>query len=198
MPGPYTISTPAKGQPIPSAGFGQAVKDAINDLHSRASALEVNTQAVIAWGRRTTSTGGSANTTEIPVMRLDNIPVRSGAIYQVTTGPVFATSSVPATPNNDGMSVIIRYNLNVITNQFATSASSKVGHFRIAFGVGAPTAPSLGGFFTSNLDGYVSIYLGFFRNSGSNTLSLTPTGSDPLDIFVQYGGAAPTASAVIL
>ena len=40
MPGPYTITPPVQGQPIPSVGFGQAVKDAINDLDARLSAVE--------------------------------------------------------------------------------------------------------------------------------------------------------------
>lgn len=40
MAGPYTITTPVQGQPIPSVGFGVAVKNAINDLDARTSVIE--------------------------------------------------------------------------------------------------------------------------------------------------------------
>jgi hypothetical protein len=40
MTGLYNITPPVQGQPIPSVGFGLAVKNAINDLDSRMSAVE--------------------------------------------------------------------------------------------------------------------------------------------------------------
>jgi hypothetical protein len=47
MAGPYAITTPVQGQPIPSAGFGIAVKNAINDLDARTSSLETGTQPLV-------------------------------------------------------------------------------------------------------------------------------------------------------
>ena len=47
MAGPYTIATPVKGQQISSAAFGQAVKDAINDLHTRVAALETDVDPIV-------------------------------------------------------------------------------------------------------------------------------------------------------
>jgi hypothetical protein len=199
MAGPYTIATPTRGQPVASSAYGQAVKDAINDLHLRTAALEQGSQAVIAWGRRTTTSNTSASSTEVPVLRIDAIPVKAGCTYQVNTGPIFATSTgVSGTPSGEGTSILLRYATSTLSTVQATTSSNKIGHFRIPLVITQTPTPWVGGAFTSTIDGFASVLLGFFRNSGSGTHTLVPTASDPLDMFVQYGGVAPSNTGVVL
>lgn len=65
MAGPYTITTPVKGQPVPSSGFGQAVKDAINDLHTRVATLETGADPVVRLVQRAAQSIVSATATQV-------------------------------------------------------------------------------------------------------------------------------------
>jgi len=63
----YTITTPVQGQPIPSAGFGQKVIDAINDLDARVSALTLLSPL---YDQRTTDTATIATTTLVSCLQV--------------------------------------------------------------------------------------------------------------------------------
>lgn len=65
MAGPYTIAVPVKGQPVSAASFGVAVRDAINDLHTRVAALETGADPIVRLVQRATQSIASATATAI-------------------------------------------------------------------------------------------------------------------------------------
>jgi hypothetical protein len=67
MAGPYVITTPVKGQPIPAVGFGQAVKDAITDLDSRVNAVSL---LAPLYDQRTSDAATITNTTLVSVLQV--------------------------------------------------------------------------------------------------------------------------------
>ena len=190
----YTITLPVKNQPIPSAGFGIAVRNAILDLDTRVSKLEQNAQSVVARTRRTTSTG-TITTTETGVLRIDNIPVKAGNIYQLNTGNINIDTSVA----NDVGDARIRIAYAAGTGTLATTASAQIGHMRntiddISF---SNTIP-INTFYLATADGYVSIILTLQRMAGSGNLIIFCAGNEILDFVVQFGGADPGDTGVIL
>lgn len=67
MAGPYAITTPVSNQPIPSAGFGQAVKNAITDLDARVAAVELLPPL---YNQRTSDSATIATTTLVSVLSI--------------------------------------------------------------------------------------------------------------------------------
>jgi hypothetical protein len=194
MAGPYTITTPVKGQPIPSAGFGAAVKAAITDLDTRAAALETNAQSIIARARRITAKTG-ITTTETPVLRLDNIPVRAGRIYQINTSGVNIDGSVA----NDIGSLIMRIAYSATVGTLATIASAQFGQVRsVADDPTNSNLVPLNAFYIATADGYISILLSAIRVAGSGTIQIYAAGNEILDFVVQFGGTDPGDTGVVL
>jgi hypothetical protein len=194
MAGPYTITLPVKGQPIPSAGFGIAVKNAIADLDTRVSAIEGGQQSVIARARRITAKTG-ITTTETPVLRLDNIMVKAGRIYQINTSGVNIDGSVA----NDIGSLIMRIAYAVGTGTSATIASAQVGQVRsVADDPTNSNLVPLNAFYIAPADGYISILLSAIRVAGSGTIQIYAAGNEILDFVVQFGGTDPGDTGVVL
>jgi hypothetical protein len=194
MAGPYTITTPVKNQPIPSAGFGLAVKNAINDLDTRAGALETNAQSIIARARRITAKSG-ITTTETPVLRLDNIQVKAGRIYQINTSGVNIDGSVA----NDIGSLIMRIAYSATIGTSATIASSQYGQVRsVADDPTNSNLVPLNAFYIATADGYISILLSAIRVAGSGTIQIYAAANEILDFVVQFGGTDPGDTGVVL
>jgi hypothetical protein len=82
MAGPYTITTPVLGQPIPSAGFGIPVKNAINDLDTR-----VNAVALLAplYDQRTSDSATIGTTTLVSVLQV-TLPAVGTYVYDLQGG----------------------------------------------------------------------------------------------------------------
>lgn len=194
MAGPYTITPPVQGQPIPSVGFGVAVKNAITDLDARASAIEGSQQLVIARGRRTTTTG-NVTTTETGFLRLDNIPVKSGRIYQINTTNINMDTSI----DNDVGDVRLRVAYSATTGTAATIASTLVAHLRNAIdsSVSSNILP-MNAFYVASADGYISLLWSLVRVAGTGNLVIFATASDYVDFVVQFAGIDPGDTGVVL
>lgn len=194
MAGPYTITLPVKGQPIPSAGFGIAVRNAILDLDARVSKVESGQQSVVARTRRTTSTG-TITTTETGVLRIDNIPVKAGSIYQLNTSNINIDTSV----DNDVGDARIRIAYSATTGTLATTSSAQIGHFRNTIdNLAQSNTVPINCFYLATADGYVSIILTLQRIAGTGNLIVFCAGNEILDFVVQFGGADPGDTGVIL
>ena len=190
MAGPYTITPPVQGQPIPSVGFGQAVKNAINDLDARASAIEGSQQLVVARGRRITSTG-NVTTTETGVLRIDNVTVKAGRLYQISTGPVNMDGSV----DNDVGTVRIR----VSTSGAATISSTLLGYMRQTIDNNTQSnVVNVNAWYLAPADATISILLSLIRQAGTGNLIIFGSASDILDMVVQYAGVDPGDTGVVL
>lgn len=194
MAGPYTITPPVYGQPIPPVGFGEAVKNAINDLHTRVAALETGAQAVIARARRTTATG-AITTTETGVIRIDNIPVQAGKIYRIGTSNVNMDGSVA----NDTAACRFRVAFSASLGTVATTASPQIANIRQTMDdiTNSNIFPSQC-FYLATADGYISILMSAVRTSGTGNLIIFCSGVDILDFVVEYGGTAPADTGVII
>lgn len=191
----YTITTPVKGQPVSSSLFGVAVKNAINDLDTRVAKLEGSQQLFIKRARRTT-TSINITTTEIPVLRLDNVPVRAGQVYQIQTGEV--------NPDVDTIGTIatvrIRYFFQTTSGGLATVINStQVGLYRVyQDDAGQSNVGNINTFYLPTADGFVSILMTVIRQGGSGIINMFATTGEPLDMYVQYGGADPGDTGVVL
>jgi len=195
MAGPYVITTPVQGQPIPSVGFGQAVKNAINDLDSRALALETGSQSFIKRGRRNTSTG-NVTTTETGILRIDNVPVRAGSIYQISTGELNLDTDVVGTIGT----AKARAFYQATTGGVCTVANgTQFGLFR-AYQDDA-TQSNVGNLscvYIATADGYISVLLTIVRQGGTGNVVAFASSGEPLDLFIQYGGSDPGDTGVVL
>jgi len=191
MAGPYVITPPVQGQPIPSVGFGIAVKNAITDLDARASAVEGSQQLVIARARRTTSTAG-VTTTETGVLRIDNIPMKAGRLYQISTGPINMDGSV----DND----IGKVGIRLSTSGAATTASTLIGYMRQTTDSAAQSnVVNVNAWYLSPTDATVSIILTLVRQTGTGSFIIFCSASgDILDFVVQYAGVDPGDTGVVL
>lgn len=194
MAGPYTIATPVTGQPVPSALFGQSVKDAINDLHIRTAALEVGSQAIIARGRRLTSSG-TFTTTETPYFRLDNIPVRAGKLYRVNTSNINLNSTVV----NDVARANVRVAYSATTGTFATIASPLIGLMRNTIDTLSQTNTiPINTFYVSPSDGYISLLISAVRTAGSGNITFYSSATEWFDMTVELSGTDPGDTGVSL
>jgi hypothetical protein len=190
----YTITPPVLGQPIPPVGFGEAVKDAIEDLDLRTAALETNAQTIVARGRRTTSTG-SITTTETGALRLDNIPVVGGKIYRISTSAVNLDTSVA----NDIGSVRFRVAYSPTTGTAATIASTLVGFIRNTIDdAGSSNVIPASCFYMPSADGYISVLVSAIRNAGTGNLIIFAAVSEPFDLVIEFGGDDPGDTGVVI
>jgi hypothetical protein len=190
----YVITTPIKGQPASSALFGQAVKAAILDLDTRVAKLEGTQQVIVKRGRRITSTG-NITTTETGWLRLDNIPVLAGNVYQINTTNINVDTSV----DNDIADVKLRVAYSATTGTLATITSTLVGHLR-----GTIDSASISNiipmnmFYMATANGYISLILTLQRVAGTGNIIIFATGADFIDFVVQFGGPDPGDTGVVL
>lgn len=195
MAGPYTIATPVPTQPVPAALFGQAVKDAINDLHSRVATLEVGSQSVIRRGRRITPTG--TLTAQVGVLRLDDVPVKAGKLYRITTSNLNFISSVA----NDVGLATIRFLYGASTGGVAIGTSTLLGNMRNVVDVTGSTNSNtvpINVLYVASADGYISVLLSAARAAGSGTMTMYGSAGEPIDMTVSYEGTDPGDTGIIL
>lgn len=194
MAGPYTITPPVFGQPIPPVGFGVAVKNAIDDLHLRSATLETTAQAIIARGRRTTNTG-NITTTEVGVLRIDDIPVQAGKIYRISTSGINMDASVAA----DVALARFRVAYAVGTGTDATIASTLLSQVRqavdnITFSNIVPGQA----FYIASANGYISVLLSCIRAAGTGNIVMSSTGTEYTEMTVEFGGADPGDTGTVI
>jgi hypothetical protein len=196
MAGPYTIATPITNTPVPSALFGQAVKDAINDLHTRTAALETGAQSILARGRRTTSV--SPLTSAVGVLRIDNVPIKAGRLYRISTSNLNFYSTVA----NDIGNANIRIFYQATVGGVATIANSTaIGGMRNVVDVAGSTSSNTvpcNAIYAPTADGYVSVLLSAARAAGTGTMTLYAAVGEQIDFTVEYSGIDPGDTGVIL
>ncbi len=193
MAGPYTIAIPVPGQPISSSLFGIPVRDAINDIDSRVATIEANTQKLIKRARRTTAKGPI--TTESPYLRLDNIPVIAGGAYRIMTSNINLDSS----GTNDAMAARLRVAFSATPGTLATTSSTQFGATRnIMDFPGQSNLIPISAFYFASASGYISILVTGARNTGTGTFQFFASSAEPFDLTVEYAGADPGDTGVLL
>jgi hypothetical protein len=192
------IQVPISGQPASSSLFGEKVRNSIIDLDRRVQAVEASQQKILARGRRETNKT-NIGATELPVMRLDNIPVLDGFMYRISTGPVnFDNQNVGMTGEMGEMRFRAQYSTSLPSTP-AIITSSFLGRFRDSL-VESAFGPAFGGqvFYYASADGYISVLLSAIRTAGSNPVQIVADSSNPLDLTVEFAGEDPGDTGVDL
>jgi hypothetical protein len=190
----YTdIQIPVGGQPASSSLFGVKVRDYIIDLNSRVTPLETSNQRIVKRGRRTTPTG-AITTVETGVLRVDNIPVVAGGIYRISTSNI----NMDTTVANDIGTVRCRVATGPL-NTAATTASAQIGQMRDTLddATNSNVTP-LQCFYVATADTYLSVLLSAVRVTGTGNLVIFCSSVDILDLTIEFAGADPGNTGVVL
>lgn len=149
---------------------------------------------IVARGRRTT-TSAIATTTEIGVLRLDNIPVFDSKAYAITTSSINIDTSVA----NDIGDARIRVAQNPTPGTVATTASTQIGHVRNTIDdAAASNVIPANAFYFPTADGYLSVLLSLFRQAGTGNIIIFCSATELLDLVVWEMGLDPGDTGVIL
>lgn len=188
MAGPYTIVTPIQGQPVSAALFGLAVKNAINDLDARVSALEGTAPGLVAIHSRTTTAVAVSTSTEVGVIRMDNIPCRAGYSYEVVMNRIALTPSTLTGP------LIGFCRIRVAQGAVATITSTPVGFLRIAqpSSLSNTNTGTMTGVFNATADSTLSFLVTVALVSGTGNVALHSSVNEPSTVYVKLVG--PTVS----
>lgn len=137
----------------------------------------------IARGNRTTSS--STTTSEVGVLRLDDIPLKAGQLYIIQTSSMFLGS----TTSGDGIGATLRYTIDGSTPNPTTS--TRLASIHALAGSSSPALPLIAKYIPgSNLD--FSVVLTVVRWSGSGTVSMGTDANHPdIDLMIIAAGAAP-------
>lgn len=171
---------PAAGDPIYASGVNLLTDDNDSPLP----------QGVIKRGRRTTSTG-AITTVETGVLRVDNIPVYAGRLYEISTSNLNIDTSV----DND----VARAAIRVSTAGAATTASALIGYGRMTIDNNTQSnVHSVTCFYTPPADGTLSVLLTLLRQAGSGNIILFGGGSDICDLVIKDLGLDPGDTGVVI
>lgn len=146
------IASPFDGQYTYRSGVGQF------ESYKAASTSWVPAPGtVIARAHR--GTDSSTTTTEIGVLRLDNIPIVNGVVYRIRSSAMYILSTT-----GDIVNIRFRYN----TAGAATTASTQLGQaFQTITNSIQPTSAILDVLYPSATTGSLSVLLSVTRASGS-------------------------------
>ena len=160
----------------------------------RAAVSDVATShmGVIARGLRTTTS--TATTTEVGVLRIDNIPVFDGRLYRVS----LATSALwNSTVAADLMEGRFYYGFGA-TSTLAVIGTNVFGILSIAArsASGAQFSDSVSAFLPSPGTGVLSVLLTVLRTAGAGSVSITSSATYPIHMLVEDVGPDPGDTGV--
>ena len=160
---------------------GQRARAAdMNDLIDKDSVLPLG---IIARGNRVTSS--STTTTEVAVLRLDDIPVYAGRTYRIWTTPLRLDTSVA----ND----VARVNLRHTTDGSTPDTSSTLltnSQSTLTDATNANSA-SIEIDYSPAADQLLSVVLTVSRQSGTGNISIVAASTVPINLVVEDIGLDP-------
>lgn len=140
------------------------------------------------------TTNSSTTTSELGVLRLDDVPVLAGRLYKIWTSPLFVVGTVTTDVNG----VTLRSN----TSGVATTSSNletQIQH-QVANTSHPPIESSIIMPFVSAVDVTLSVLLSVFRGSGGTGNASLQTGGGifPMHLVVECIGFDPGNTGVVL
>lgn len=149
---------------------------------------EISGRSIIAWGNRSGNSTGF--TTEIGVLRLDNIAVEINRMYLIWCPPIHIFSTVA----NDDVSGVLRYTLDGTAATTASTAlhSDPAKVSGASVDRGGSVAPF--GVLVPSADAVMSVLLSGVRTNGTGTCNLLAT----MNLLVEACGTAPADTGVDL
>lgn len=165
---------------------GQKARAAdMNDLIDKDSVLPLGIQA-----RANRITSSTTTTTEVGVLRLDDVPMYLGRTYKIWTTPLFLDTSVA----NDVAAGNFRYTTDGST---PTTSSGLLDSCQSVL-VNA-TFPNTGNIiidYSPTVDQLFSVLLTVSRQTGTGNISITSSSTAPICINVEDIGQDPTDTGV--
>ena len=157
----------------------------LNDLIDKDSVLPLGIQA---RGNRTSSS--TTTTTEVGVLRVDDVPMYVGRIYKIWTSPLRLDTSVA----NDVARALIRYTTDGSTpttsSTTMTTAQSTLANATDGNSVDICID------YTPSADELFSVLLCVARRSGTGNISIDGASTLPINIVVEDGGLDCTDTGV--
>lgn len=149
---------------------------------------------IIARGSRSTNSSSTSGTTELAVLRVDNITVKAGRLYLIYTGTVGVDVSVA----NDGARLLIRYDN---TGANATTSSTLLTYSQmILSNIGVQESMQTMGTYAPGSDQTLSVLLALGRATGTGVLFVDcqSTATRPCELLVADMGPDPGDTGVDL
>jgi hypothetical protein len=152
-------------------------------------------QGVIAQATRTTSTAATV-TTEVGVLRMDNIQIYNGLAYEISVSPLALKGSV--------VGDIIESRIRVNTAGTATTSSTQITVLSRTYADAAASpdkASSSIWYYPTADSSTFSVLLTLSRNTagGASTgVQMLGSSTDPIQLVVKCVGTAPADSGVSL
>lgn len=146
-------------------------------------------RGVLYYGNRTSAAGPTSGSTELGVLRIDSMTLKSGRMYKVEVTPVRPDTTV----SGDGVKTVLRYN----SGGTATTASTEIGRSESNMtGVDQDMVPPPVGFILPGSDTTTgSVLYSVVRFSGTGTITITPD-SPGVYLTVTDLGTAPSDTGV--
>jgi hypothetical protein len=147
-------------------------------------AQDINERGLRYYGNRTSNAGPTSGATVLGVLRIDNMVLKAGYAYRISTGN-FRLNTTVAT---DGIKAELRYNSTGV----ATISSTEIARIESdEGGLDQDSMPSLTGLVIPGTDTTVaSVLMTIVRFSGTGTVSVQgDTGG--LHLFVEGLGESP-------
>jgi len=155
--------------------WGKPVTDAINDFQNRLAALET-APILKAIGIRTSNS--STTTTEVGVLRIDDIVTTAGHRYEIKVNAIALHSTV----NGDVVRANIRYTTDGST---PTTASTALTDAQLTVNnTTFPTTNIASGSLVATLGQVLSVLLSVQRISGSGNAQILGSATFPIELYI--------------
>lgn len=153
--------------------------------------LELLDGQVIARGRRTTTSTGTSGTTELGVIRLDDVPITSGRLYTITW-----RGDPDSTIDTDVISVRCRYTTDGSTPSTSSTILPGSERRQPAF-ASVTNGQQHSALYIPSSNETFSVLLTQRRVSGTGSVTLFANGTDFItDIWITDGGVDPGDTGV--
>lgn len=157
---------------------------------SRALAADVVAAARKIVGRARRLSNSSTTTSEIGVLRLDDVELLADHVYEIQTSSLLVTSSVA----NDIVHVKLRYTTDGSTPSTSSTLLTQSGE-RIEVTASGGYTQAIGTYAPSS-DEALSVLLTVARNSGTGNVSINYASVAPIEILVIDLGEDPGDTGV--
>jgi hypothetical protein len=198
------IGIAVHGQRASASLFGNRVRDAIIDIDRRLSIQEVSQQKVLGRGSRITSKN-SSGTTEVPMLRIDDIPVIADYMYRISTGSIGIDigGSNPVTTTSGQWPIgdyVLRAQFNASPGTAATTSSASLNRSRqYVLDVSQGPIFNVQSFYYATADGYISILLsGQKQGAYASNLTFYADINNPMHLTCEFAGEDPGDTGVAL
>lgn len=172
------------------ADWGEDVVTDLTNLDQAIEAHEADHPHLVARARRLTSSSGT--TSEVGVLRLDDIPIKAGRAYRIYTSQL--------TPDTDTANDVVTVRIRHTTNGATPTTSSTIlpcsnANVRLP-DIANGESVVISTIYAPAVDETLSLLLCVARTAGSGTVLIFANGGYGIEIFVEDVGEDPGDTGV--